>query len=101
MMFAALVGLTAIEVSLCGLTPSQSVLTFAAACVGVEQIAVPGLAAGALPNTAPATGAGASVALCAKSTGCGSSSPSAGPTPTPSASAAAAAATTARRILPT
>src|SRR5437763_3644275 len=37
----------------------------------------PVFTAGPLPNTAPATGAGALVTLCAKSTGCGSPSPNA------------------------
>jgi hypothetical protein len=36
----------------------------------VVQIAVPGLSVGPVPNTAPATGAGASTTLCVKSTGC-------------------------------
>src|SRR4051794_4528975 len=67
-------GLTAIDVSLCGPTVgAQSVLTFAAPDVVVEQIAVPVLTAGPEPYTAPATGAGASNTLCVKSTGCGSS----------------------------
>src|SRR6266581_3799404 len=70
-MFCEFVGFTAIEVSLCGpAVCSQSVLTLAVACVGVEQIAVPVFVAGAVPNTAPVTGAGAPVTLCVKSTGC-------------------------------
>src|SRR5437879_272609 len=74
-MFRVLVGLTAIDVSLCGpAVGAQSVLTFAALDVVVEQIAVPVLTAGPVPTTAPATGAGASKALCGRSTGCGSSS---------------------------
>src|SRR5690242_5120372 len=75
-MFCGFVGLTAIDVSLCGPADvvSQSVLALAASCAAVVQIAVPVLTAGAVPNTAPGTGAGASVTLCVKSTGCGSSS---------------------------
>src|SRR5437763_16719722 len=41
-MFSGLVGLTAIDVSLCGATPSQSVDTLAAIEVGVEQIGFEG-----------------------------------------------------------
>jgi hypothetical protein len=71
------VGLTAIEVSLCRLG-SQSVLTLAAVEVGVVQIAVPDVVCPfPLPNTPPVTGAGASTALCVKSTGWVSSPPSA------------------------
>ena len=74
-MFCGFVGLTAIDVSLCGPADvvSQSVLTLAVTCAAVVQIAVPVLTAGPEPNTAPATGAGASTTLCVKSTGCGSS----------------------------
>ena len=73
-MFCGFAGLTAMDVSLCGPADavSQSVLALAATCVAVVQIAVPVLTAGAVPNTAPGTGAGASTALCVKSTGCGS-----------------------------
>src|SRR5262249_57087427 len=75
-MWCGLLGSIAIDVSLCGPADvvSQSVLALAASCVAVAQIAVPVLTAGALPNTAPGMGAGASVTLCVKSTGCGSSS---------------------------
>src|SRR6266702_7220072 len=75
-MFSPLVGLIAIDVSLCGPTDAsvQSVLALAVVCVPVVQIAVPVLTAGAVPNTAPSTGAGAPVTLCAKSMGCGLSS---------------------------
>src|SRR6266704_3044105 len=74
-MFCEFTGLTAIDVSLCGPADvvSQSVLTLAASCAAVVQIAVPVLTAGAVPNTAPGTGAGASTTLCVKSTGCTSS----------------------------
>src|SRR5262245_43970588 len=86
-MFCALFGLTAIEVSLCGpAKPSQSVLALAPLWVGVEQIASPRFTVGPLPNTEPATGAGASVALCVKSTGwtlSPSSSPNTGLTAKP------------------
>src|SRR5262249_52815877 len=90
------VGLTAIDVSLCGppkvvVWPSQSVLKFGPDCGPVVQIAVPVFVDGDCPKTAPATGAGASLTLWLKSTGCGSSSPSAVATPTASASAARAA----------
>src|SRR3954454_6774815 len=98
-MFRGLVGLTAIEVSLCGLFTSQSVLTFGVACVGVVQIAVPVLVAGAPPKTAPATGAGASVALWVKSTGCGSSSAVAGNAAAPTASATVPSTAAARTAL--
>src|SRR5262249_21686878 len=74
-MFGGLVGLIAIEVSLCGPTDGsvQSVLTFDALDVAVVQMAVPVLTAGAVPKTAPVTGAGAFITLV-KSTGCGLSS---------------------------
>src|SRR4029077_12350435 len=77
-MLLASVGLTAIEVSLCGPTDdvSQSVLTFAVSCVAVVQIAVPVLTAGPVPNTAPGTGAAASLMLWVKSTGSTLSPPS-------------------------
>src|SRR5690348_389649 len=97
------VGLTAIEVSLCGpiacpaLEPSQSVLTFAAVDVAVVQIAVPVFTAGPVPNTAPATGAGASLTLWTNFTGCGSPSPSATPAPIPTVITAAAVTITAVR----
>src|SRR5258708_33375597 len=98
-MFSLLVGLTGMEVSLCGLlAPSQSVLTFAPVCVGVVQIAVPVLTAGPVPNTAPVTGAGASLTLCVKLIGCGLSSPSAAATLAPSASAAATSTMLATRV---
>jgi len=67
MMFCPFVGLTAIAVSLCGPTDPgsvQSVLTLSVVCVSVVQIAVPVLTAGAVPNTALSTGAGAPVTLC-------------------------------------
>src|SRR6266700_7184463 len=75
-MFIGLAGLTAIEVSLCGPTDGsvQSVLTLAAVEVAVVQMAVPVLTDGAVPNTAPGTGAGAFTTLCVKSRGCGLSS---------------------------
>jgi len=70
------VGFTAIDVSLCGETsPSQSVFTFAAFVVGVVQIAVPVLTAGAVPKTAFVTGAGAPVTLWAKPIGWNPPSP--------------------------
>src|SRR5262249_61117877 len=74
-MFGGLVGLIAIEVSLCGPTDGsvQSVLTFDALDVAVVQMAVPVLTAGAVPKTAPVTGAGAFITLV-KSIGCGLSS---------------------------
>ena len=61
MMLFGSVGLTAIDVSLCGPTDfvSQSVLTFAAADVVVEQNGVPILTVGPEPQTAVAIGAGA------------------------------------------
>src|SRR6266567_9062717 len=75
-MFIGLVGLTAIEVSLCGPTDDsmQSVFALTPGCTAVVQMAVPVLTDGAVPNTAPSTGAGAPVTLCAKSIGCGLSS---------------------------
>src|SRR6266446_1861579 len=78
-MFFTFVGLTAIDVSLCGPVDvvSQSVFAFAVACVAVVQIAVPVFTAGPEPNTALGTGAGALIALWVKSTGCGSLSPNA------------------------
>jgi hypothetical protein len=90
-MFSGFVGLTAIDVSLCGFTPSQSVLTFAVVCVGVVQIAVPAFVGGAVPKTAPVTGAGASLTLCTNSIGCSPSpsSPLAAATPTASAAPSA------------
>src|SRR5215472_238233 len=90
-MFRGLVGLTAIEVSLCGPTDGsvQSVLTFDALDVAVVQIAVPVLTAGAVPKTAPVTGAGAFITFV-KSTGCGlSSAPAANGWPTANAETAA------------
>ena len=51
------VGLTAIEVSLWGPTPSQLTLTLASFVGAVEQIASPFLSAGPAAQTAPATGA--------------------------------------------
>src|SRR6266567_6955963 len=88
-MFIGLVGLTAIEVSLCGPTDSsvQSVLTLAAVEVEVVQIAVPVLTGGEDPNTPPATGAGAFTTLCVKSRGCWLPS-AATPSVCPSATAA-------------
>jgi hypothetical protein len=83
-MFWVFVGLTAIDVSLCGPMPSQSVFTFADVCVGVVQIAVPVFVAGAVPKTALVTGAGASLTLWTNSMG---SSPS----PSPSSPRAVAA----------
>src|SRR5437899_8448796 len=74
MMFCALVGVTAIRVSLCGPTgpgSKQSVLAFGVVWVAVVQMAVPVLTDGVVPNTALSTGAGAPVTLCAKSIGCG------------------------------
>ena len=63
----------AIAVSLCGPTDAsvQSVLAFGVVWVAVVQMAVPVFTDGAVPNTAPSTGAGAPVTLCAKSIGCG------------------------------
>src|SRR5579864_5381402 len=78
-MLFTLVGLTAIDVSLCAPTDvvSQSVFAFGVNCGAVVQIAVPVFTAGPVPNTALGTGAGALIALCVKSTGCGSLSPNA------------------------
>src|SRR5580765_6534815 len=75
-MLFTFVGLTAIDVSLCGPVDvvSQSVFACAALCTAVVQIAVPVFTAGPEPNVALGTGAGASNGLCVKSTGCGSSS---------------------------
>src|SRR5260370_2454162 len=89
-MLLAFVGLTAIDVSLCGPTVavSQSVLTFAVVWVGVVQIAVPVVTVGPDPNPPPGAGAGALIALCVKSTGCGSPSANATATPAPSMQAA-------------
>src|SRR6476646_7776625 len=68
------VGLTAIEVSLWGpAEASQSVLALTP-CGAVVQIAVPVFTAGPVPNTEPATGAGAPTTLWVKSTGCTMSS---------------------------
>src|SRR5215467_7791162 len=96
-MLSGLVGFTAIDVSLCAPTPSQSVSTLAVVWVGVVQIAVPGLAAGALPKTALVTGAGASLTLWAKSIGCGSSSALAAAPPTAVAIAAVVRTSAARQ----
>src|SRR5581483_7085712 len=84
-MFCVFVGLTAIDVSLCGPFVSQSVLTFAPACVGVVQSAVPVFTGGPLAQSVLATGAGASETLCVMSMGCGLSSDNATVVPTPSA----------------
>ena len=62
-MLSSLVGLIAIDVSLLGPFFSQSVSTFALVWNGVVQMRSPGWSAGPLPNTAPATGAGASSTL--------------------------------------
>src|SRR4029077_4479597 len=75
-MFIELVGLTAIEVSLCGPTDpwAQSVLTFSfvgSTAVVVVQNAVPVLTFGAVPNCADVSGAGAPITLCEKLIGCG------------------------------
>src|SRR4051794_29259427 len=96
-MFEVLVGLTAIDVSLCGPTEdvSQSVLAFGPDWVAVVQIAVPVLTAGPDPNTALGTGAGALIALWVKSTGCGPSSPRATSANAPNAITRASAVTTA------
>src|SRR5690349_15556292 len=76
MTLSGFVGLTAIDVSLCGPTDlvSQSVLTFASAAGVDEQNGVPILTVGPEPLTAVAIGAGESTPLCVKSIGCGSSS---------------------------
>src|SRR5690242_3980180 len=71
MMLLWLVGLTAMDVSLCGRLCSQAVLTLAAIDVAVVQIGVPILAPGLEPKTALVTGAGASTPLWANSIGCG------------------------------
>src|ERR1700751_2188853 len=78
-MLFTLVGLTAIDVSLCGPTDvvSQSVFAFGVSCCAVVQIAVPVFTAGPDPKVEFGTGAGALSALCEKSTGCGSLSPNA------------------------
>src|SRR6266581_8612524 len=74
-MFRGLVGLTAIEVSLCGPFEgsAQSVLALAPVCLVVVQIAVPVFTGGLVPNTPSGTGAGAPRTLWLLSTGCGSS----------------------------
>src|SRR6266436_4303764 len=84
-MFCVFVGLTAIEVSLCGPFVSQSVLTFVVLCVGVVQIAVPVATFGPFAHWVSATGAGASETLWVMSIGCGLSSESATAVPRPSA----------------
>src|SRR5262245_31368906 len=87
MMLFGFVGLTAMDVSLCGpAVGAQSVLTFGATDGAVVQMAVPVFTGGELPNTALVTGAGASVTLCVKLIGCGSppSSPAAVVAPTAS-----------------
>src|SRR5436190_10485249 len=85
MMFNGFVGLTAIDVSLCGWFRSQSVFTFAPPATVdtgvVEQNGTPCVPFPPWPNTADVTGAGASRMLCVKSTGCGSSSAVAAATP--------------------
>src|SRR5689334_18794097 len=97
MMFWGLVGLTAIDVSLCGTFRSQSVLTFAAVVVAVVQMAVPVFVwPGELPNTALVTGAGALTALWTKSTGWTFSPASAPALATPRNGMVAVAATTIR-----
>src|SRR5262245_18795965 len=73
-MFDVSVGLTAMDVSLCGPFSSQSVLTFAAAEVAVVQMAVPVFTFGPFDQTVPDTGAGASITLCVASIGSGLSS---------------------------
>src|SRR6266516_2286841 len=89
MKFWVFVGLTAIDVSLCGpAVGAQSVLALAPVWIGVVQIFWPGLRELSEPKTAPATGAGASTTLWVKSTGWMMSPPSSastGPMPTPSA----------------
>src|SRR5262245_19746011 len=77
MMLLGSVGFTAMDVSLCGPSCSQSVLTFAAVDVFVWQIGVPIFAPGLVPKTALVTGAGASTTLCTKSIGWGAPSSSA------------------------
>src|SRR5262249_54042323 len=94
------VGLTAIDVSLCGpAVGEQSVLRSAAGEVVGVQIAVPGLVFGPVPNTALVTGAGASTTLWVKLTGCGSppSSPIAAVTPRARVKRLPTAATTSMR----
>src|SRR3954465_3899519 len=99
MVFDPFLGLTAIDVSLCGLLPSQSVTTLAAFDVAVVQIARPTWTFGPFENTVAVTGAGAWVALWTKSIGGLIPSSGAVATPTPSArlSTAAAAMTPASR----
>src|SRR6266850_6331123 len=68
-MLLASFGLTAIDVSLWGpAEDSQSVFALTP-CGAVVQIAVPVFTAGPVPNTDPATGAGAPATLWVKSTG--------------------------------
>src|SRR3954467_506323 len=102
MMLFTFVGLTAIDVSLCGPTEvvSQSVFAFGVACVAVVQIAVPVFTAGPDPNTALGTGAGALIALCVKSTGCGSSPPNATTLSTSAAPATGRNAAASRKACP-
>src|SRR5919197_3067481 len=95
MMLLGLVGFTAIDVSLCGPSCSQSVLTFAAVDVVVWQIRVPIFAPGLVPKTAPETGAGASTTMCTKSIGWGSPSSAAAGKAARNEAASAADATTA------
>src|SRR5437899_9265808 len=79
MMLLWFVGLTAMDVSLCGVFSSQDVLTFAAFDVAVEHSGVPISASGLLPNAALVTGAGASTPLCVMSIGWVRSPPSPAP----------------------
>src|SRR5262245_64426648 len=95
MMLLGSVGFTAMDVSLCGPSCSQSVLTFAAVDVFVWQIGVPSFAPGLVPKTALVTGAGASTTLCTKSIGWGAPSSAAAETAATNEAASAVDATTA------
>src|SRR5690349_18028774 len=92
MMLSWSVGLTAIDVSLCGLFASQLVLTLAAVDVAVVHSALPFFVAGPLPKTECVTGAGASTTLWTKSTGWLIPSPSSAETTAGTASASTATA---------
>src|SRR5258708_38735997 len=95
-MLGGVVGLTAIDVSLWGLVPSQSVLTFAPVWVGVVQIAVPLGVLGPFAQTVPFTGAGAWFTLWRKSIGWPKSPSSASAPLAPRVSARVAAPATSR-----
>ena len=89
-MLFAFVGLTAIDVSLCGPIDvvSQSVFALAPVCAGVVQIAVPVLTAGAVPNTALGDRRWRVGDVMREVDGCDSSSARAGVTPASTRTAA-------------